>query len=581
MDTSVINDRGSLVQSRAMTLPTSDWTNKIIDSVISSRSLPAVLNFRRQPAANKLIALENAVVQPRKSDTPSKVVALLEELVRMGAITKSEVGPLYSDLLIRIHRYNSSNVQANMQTLMNDIRAAQSETIRNTNVHVVANQSVLNAFLAGLPPTVQLGQHNYEALKQVLRLFVNEAPNVTVFKSGPSTMLQVNIQGVNTVNLDEAFRNLLPFLGVMTTSDAIPPAVTSRLTANARVLLLLLAPFTNHNTFTPDSVLAVLMELYRDTVAASLARPEATEREIEDTARQMGTSGLDLARTMGFLLKNREDAITLPRSLTPRQMDVLRFIQSSLFDRIDRNGEDPADALDNMRYSFSPSQYTENGAFIRRLLSYFRFALLHQPSYFREIYTNKYWVPPASFWTENYADFYAERSREQAVQEVRTRLPEISPLPPPTEPSEDSDDSVLDWVSEYATAPVARSVPETATSRSSSRLTSIPATDSGFNTDSILRAATIRKPSVPSTQSSTSLDFAFRNRARRVLGTEYAARSSDRIGQEIREPFVPVPAPRTKFPSPRSTTSSASSSTVTSLDSTNIYDRLRPKVGSQ
>lgn len=581
MDASLINDRGSLSQSRSMTQPSSDWTNKIIDSVISNRSLNSILNFRRQPIANKIIALENAVVPPRKSDTPSKVVALLEELVRMGAITKGEVGPLYSDLLIRIHRYNSTNVQANMQTLMNDIRAAQSETIRNTNVNIIANQAVLNTFLSTLPHTVQLGQHNYEALKQVLRLFVNEAPNVTVFKSGAATMLQVNIQGVNTVNLDDAFRNIIPFLGVVSDNDRVPAVVTSRLTANTRVLLLLLAPFTNYNTFTPDSVLSILMQLYRDTVSASLTSPEATEREVEETARQMGTSGLDLARTMGFLLKNREDLVTTPRSLTPHQLNLLRFIQVSLFDRIDRNGEDPSEALDNIQYSFSPSQYVENGPFIRRLLTYFKFALLHQPSYFRELYTNKYWVPPASFWTENYTDFYSERARERNASDVMMRLPETSPLPYNPDSPEGSE-SGLDWASDYVTAP-ARSPTESLTTGSSSRVTSIPATDSGFNTDRVLLPLPAARKAVPSSeQSSSSLDFSFRDRARRILGTEYASRLNDRTMQQIREPYVPIPAPRTKLlPTRSSSSASSSSGTIMSTDSSNLYDRLRPKTGSQ
>lgn len=393
--------------------PSSEWTKKIVDSILVNRSQTAIDNFRRQPLANKLSALENAVVPPREDETAAKVAGLVKELISIGALTPDEGAPVFSDLLTRVHKYNGTNAQANINTLLRDIRVAQSEAIRGTDVRALSNQTVLNAFLKTLAPTVPMGQENFEAFKQTLRLFVNEAPNCVVFRSGPDTMLQVNIRGVNTVNLDAAFANLRAFWGVTLEGDVIPPSVSSKLSANTRVLLLLLAPFTNDNTFVPDTFLSALMAIYRDTVSASLEAPEETESEIAKLAAETGAVGTDLSQTLGFLLKGKQKQIEEPRALTPRQARILRYLQASLADRIDANGEDPAAALENVHLSFAPSFYVANGPFIRRLVSYFTLALQHSPSYFREIYANKHWTPPQSFWSQDYGDFFTDVSRPQ------------------------------------------------------------------------------------------------------------------------------------------------------------------------
>ncbi|ABA47239.1 pIIIa [Snake adenovirus 1] len=404
--------------------PSSSWTHKIVDSIIANRSQTAVQNFRRQPLANKLTALEDAIVQPRKDSTPDSIAAILQELVSMGALKPSEVGPMFSDLLIRVHKYNSTNVQSNLNVLLGDIRAAQSEAIRSTNVGELSNQVILNDFLSRLPPVVPMGQHNYEAFKQSLRLMVNEAPNVTLFKSGPDTMMQVNIRGVNTVNLNSAFSNLQNLWGVVLDSDRVPGSISSKLSSNTRVLLLFLAPFTNENTFTPDTFLWQIMQLYRETVAASIEAPLETEREVAETVRDMGGDIDDVGRTMAYLLKNKEEVMANPRTLSPRQLGVVRYVQESLMDRIDRNGEEPIDALRNIVFSFAPSYFEANGSFIRKLLSYLEVALRNSPNYFREIYSNKYWTPPPSFWTQNYGDFFVEREAEaerEALEEAGPR----------------------------------------------------------------------------------------------------------------------------------------------------------------
>ncbi|QDM55319.1 pIIIa [Deer atadenovirus A] len=403
----------------------SKWTSRIIDSIISDKSKNALLSFQKQPIANKLIALENAVVPNRKNETPQMIADLLNELVKIGAIKLEEAGPMYSDLLIRVHKYNSMNVQNNLETLVNDIRSIQSDIIRTTDIKSLSNQTVLNSFLNSIPQTVDMGQYNYEAFKQTLRLFINETPNVTVFKSGFDTFVQVNITGVNTINLNDAFKNLSHLWGVVIQGETLPGNITSRLTANTRVLLYFMAPFTNDNTFSPDTFISTLMKLYRLTVSTALEFPEETETEIVETAKELGTDGLDLTRTLAYLIKNKEDQITNPRSLSPRQLQILRYIQNSLTDRIDRNNETPQEALEQLSFSFAPSFYEQNGPFIRRLIAYMEVALYNSPSYFREIYSNKFWTPPASFWTQNYTDFFTENQErlENAVSFRPEELP--------------------------------------------------------------------------------------------------------------------------------------------------------------
>lgn len=389
----------------SLTDPSSAWSETSVTDLLTERQPSAIASFRKQPLANKLTALENAVVPAKKTDTPSKIVELIQALLAIGAINPEEAGSIYSDLLIRVHKFNGTNVQENLNTLTSDIRAAQSEAIRNTNVRALSNQAIVNELFSRLPP-VPSGQQNFEAFKQTLRLFCNEAPNVTLYKSGGDVIMQVNIRGVNTINLDSAFGNLQPLWGIDIDGENVPQSYLSSLSSNARVLMLMLAPFTNDSTFTPDSLIALLFKVYRDTVSASLERPEETEMEVAKVSRETGTDGLDLQNTLGFLLKQREREVANPYSLTPRQEQVLRFIQKSLVDRIDRGGMDPVQALDTLHLAFAPSFYDQHHNFIRRLTAYMLIALQSSPEYFREVYSNKYWIPPRSFWTRDYSDFF-------------------------------------------------------------------------------------------------------------------------------------------------------------------------------
>lgn len=255
-------------------------TTYFVDSVIKGGDYAAARAFRQQPLANKISVLEKAVVKPRKDDTPDRVAALVKELVKRGALTQEEAGPVYSDLLIRVHKFNGANVQENLAVLTEDIRAAQSSAIRNVDVSSLSNQTVLNSFFIKIGPSVPYGQDNFEAFKQVLRLFVNEAPGIRVFISGDATILQANVRGVISVNLNEAFKNLYNYWGVILDGERVPGTLTARLTANTRVLMMLLSPFTLNSTFIPDSFISYIMGMYRDTIASDYEVGENTESEV-------------------------------------------------------------------------------------------------------------------------------------------------------------------------------------------------------------------------------------------------------------------------------------------------------------
>lgn len=546
-------------------LTANQWTSRVVNDILAGNSPNAIAEFRKQPLANKLTALEDAVVKPRRNSTPETLNAILQQLVRMGALRPSEAGPVYSDLLIRIHKYNSTNVQENLNVLLQDISTLQSEAIRGTDVTSLSNQVVLNSFLSSLPPvTVNGGQENYDAFKQSLRLMVNEAPNVTVFKSGTNTMIQVNIRGVNTVNLDNAFSNLSNYWGIMLDGELIPGGITSKFSSNTRVLMLFVAPYTNLNTFVPDSLIYQLMKLYRESVTDSLEYPEETESEVRAIARDMTDDTMSTAQTMAFLLKNREEEISNPRSLSPRQLNVLRYMQESLMDRIDRNGEDPAQAILNLSYSFSPSYYAANGAFLRRMIAYFFLALQDDPSYFREMYSNKYWTPPASFWTQNYHDF----SIEQAQRQHQETAFESGDLPLPHfdrngEEQPHADEESWMWDDDYGTAAAPTtigsssasiSIRSPAPSSAPGRSLSSAATPAGMRFASTLAKAVV--PTLATTLGATAGDSLYPGygpmvgsvmgtAANRLLGTlsyrrkrmkESRRRARERIREQKRTP---------------------------------------------
>ena len=86
-----------------------------------------------------------------------------------------------------------------------------------------------------------------------------------VYQSGPDYFFQTSRQGLQTVNLSQAFKNLQGLWGVRApTGDRA--TVSSLLTPNSRLLLLLIAPFTDSGSVSRDTYLGHLLTLYREAI---------------------------------------------------------------------------------------------------------------------------------------------------------------------------------------------------------------------------------------------------------------------------------------------------------------------------
>lgn len=368
----------------------------------------AIRRFRQSPYTNRVIALEEGIVPTKVNDTPRVVRDILKDLIATGAVSPEEFGPLYSTLLQRVQKYNSTNVQQNLHVLLEDVRDSQTALLAGQDVRYLSNTSILAAFLRQLPPVVPLGQQNYLGMQKNVRLLAHEGANVIVYKTGNQTFLQVQ-SGLDgrpiSVNLSEAFHNLSSLWGVQLNGSDIPAHMSSKLSTNTRMLVLLTAPFSSETDYAPDSFIGTLNRLYVETVQDLTAGVENTEREVRSLAMLPTTQedAEDLKHTLNALLRGRETEVpNVERTLSPREESIVRFMQRFLVNRIDGERQEPILALDQLNGSFAPDMYYGNRSFIQRMMEYLRKALVFSPDYFREIYSNKYWVPPSTFWLRDY-----------------------------------------------------------------------------------------------------------------------------------------------------------------------------------
>lgn len=356
--------------------------------------------FAAQPRSNRFDTILEAVVPSRRDPTHEKVLALVNALVENGAVRADEAGQMYDALLQRVSRYNSTNVQTNLDRMVRDVREAVSARTRQEDRPTLASLVALNAFLATLPATVQRGQQDYLAFVAALRLLVSEVPQLEVYQAGPDYYLQTSRGGLQTVNLTRAFDNLQPLWGV---TGAESGNVSSLLTPNSRLLLLLVAPFTDAVGLNRDSYLGHLLTLYRETL--SQVRPdEQTYREITDVSR----SGLgeqdseNLRATLNFLVANRERRTPAVYALSVQEERVLRYIQQAISIYMTHRGVNATDAIDQVAANLEPSFYHRNRAFVDRLLDYLRRAAGTNANYFHSIVMNPQWQPPAGFFSGNF-----------------------------------------------------------------------------------------------------------------------------------------------------------------------------------
>lgn len=354
--------------------------------------------FRQQPQANRFSAILEAVVPSRTNPTHEKVLAIVNALVESKAIRKDEAGLIYNALLERVARYNSTNVQANLDRLTTDVREAVAQRerfMRDTNL---GSQVALNAFLSSQPANVPRGQEDYVSFISALRLMVAEVPQSEVYQSGPDYFFQTSRQGLQTVNLTQAFKNLQGMWGVRApVGDRA--TISSLLTPNTRLLLLLIAPFTNSSTISRDSYLGHLITLYREAIGQTQV-DEQTFQEITSVSRALGQQDTgSLEATLNFLLTNRRQKIPSQFTLSAEEERILRYVQQSVSLYLMREGASPSAALDMTARNMEPSFYAANRPFINRLMDYLHRAAAMNGEYFTNAILNPHWMPPSGFYT--------------------------------------------------------------------------------------------------------------------------------------------------------------------------------------
>lgn len=353
--------------------------------------------FASQPFANRINAILEAVVPSRKNPTHEKVLAIVNALVETKAIRPDEGGQVYNALLERVARYNSVNVQSNLDRLGADVRNVVAEKER-MSAENLGSMVALNSFLSTLPANVERGQENYTAFISALRLLVAEVPQTEVYQAGPHYYLQTSRNGSHTVNLTRAFENLRSLWGV-NAPVAERSNISSILTPNTRLLLLLVAPFTDGVAISRASYVGYLLTLYRETIGRTHL-DERTYNEITSVSRAVGSEDAsNLQATLNFLLTNRQHRIPTEYTLTDEEERILRYVQQAVSLYIMQQGISPSAALDEVSRNFEPSFYASNRVFINKLMDYFHRAAAVAPNYFMNAVLNSRWLPPEGFYT--------------------------------------------------------------------------------------------------------------------------------------------------------------------------------------
>lgn len=351
--------------------------------------------FSAQPVANRLQAILQAVVPARSNPTHEKVLAIVNALAETGAIRKDEIAGVYDALLRRVAKFNSTNVQSNLTTLVSDVREAVAQKVRHEAANL-GSLAALNSFLSIQPATVARGQNDYMGFINALRLLVAEVPNTEVYRTGPDFFLQSTRNGTQTVNLSRAFQNLRDLWGVAA-PDQARLSISSLLTPNTRLLLLLVAPFTDTQSVSRDSYLGYLLTLYREALGRANVGDQ-TRAEIQTVSEAIGQTPNNLESTLNFLLTNRVTTRPAEYRLSNEEEKVLRYLQQAISLQMSQNHRSPAEALDAVAASIDTTFYARHRVFIMRLLDFFRRALTASRAYFFDAVMNAQWQPPEGFY---------------------------------------------------------------------------------------------------------------------------------------------------------------------------------------
>ena len=388
--------RAALQSQPSGVTPADDWSEAMRRILALTARNPEA--FRQQPQANRFAAILEAVVPSRPNPTHEKVLAIVNALAETKAIRPDEAGQVYNALLERVGRYNSSNVQTNLDRLVTDVKEAVAQRERFFKEANLGSLVALNAFLSTLPANVPRGQEDYVNFLSALRLMVAEVPQSEVYQSGPNYYFQTSRQGLQTVNLTQAFQNLQGLWGVRAPLGD-RSTVSSLLTPNARLLLLLIAPFTDSGSISRDSYLGHLLTLYREAIGQARV-DEQTYQEITSVSRALGQEDTgSLEATLNFLLTNRRQRLPPQYALNAEEERILRFVQQSTALYLMREGASPSASLDMTAANMEPSFYAANRPFVNRLMDYLHRAAALNPEYFTNVILNDRWLPPPGFYT--------------------------------------------------------------------------------------------------------------------------------------------------------------------------------------
>ncbi|ARQ79750.1 pIIIa [Bat mastadenovirus WIV17] len=356
-------------------------------------------NFASQPKANRFNAILETIIPSRSNPTHEKVLCIVNALIDSKAIRKDEAGQMYNALLERVSKYNSTNIQTNLDKLVGDVREVTA--LKEKSSQNVGSMIALNAFLSKLPATVERGQNEYIAFISALRIFVAETPQTEVYQAGPNFYLQTTRNGSQTVNLTRAFDNLKSIWGI-NSNQASNTSISSLLNPNTRLLLLLMAPFTSNTSIPRGSYVGYLLSLYREALGNTHIE-EKTYQEIQEVSRALGQKNSEnLQATLNYLLTNRPKKLPEEYSLTPHEEKILRYIQQAIALYMMQTGATATTALDRTASSFEPSFYSQNKGFINKLMGYFYKAAETSSDYFLNAVLNRHWLPPQGFFTGNF-----------------------------------------------------------------------------------------------------------------------------------------------------------------------------------
>ncbi|AAC64527.1 pIIIa [Turkey adenovirus 3] len=379
-------------------------SSKDVAEILSGNAPRLSKEFRNMPVANKMIELEKAIVQPKKTDTPTMLSIIVKQLVDTGAIFPEEASAVYSRLLDRLVKFNSIRNHNNLEGLVNDIQQGQKSVVMS-NLKANRNMSnvvVLQNFLQQLPKTVSKGQQNYDSFKGLLKQFVIDYNQfIEVYKSGPDTFLQYNFgPAVQKINLNQSFRNLSNLWGAVVRSEDDIPSLSALLEPQTRYLLLLLSPIAIEQYFTRDSFVWYMLKLYKNTVAP----PMSTEPLVElgNVIASLGPSydQLKLQQGLNYLVTNqRQEYKPSVPDLTKEEEALLRYFQTLLRTKVAGTTRQLRQSdLDNVIQNVNPAAFQGNVDFINRLFDFFSKILKINPDFLtRIVYDSQWKLPPAFF----------------------------------------------------------------------------------------------------------------------------------------------------------------------------------------